>query len=103
MSVRSRRVVVSDQARRDLQDISAYTARRWGRAQMKVYRGLLSEGFARLGRFPELGRIGPEYGEGLHSHRVGEHEVVYKVTERAVEIVGLRHVRRSTFDDFDRS
>ncbi len=79
MSGPSRRVIISRPAGRDLQDVLSFTQERWGGIQRERYRRLLVDGFDRLALFPGVGRVRAERGEGVRSHRVGEHEVYYEV------------------------
>ncbi len=94
MSARSRRLVLSAEARDDLSDLLLFTEQRWGKTQRREYRRLLWETFTELARFPHMGRVRPEYGPDFLSFRVRQHLIIYQVTETEISIVRLLHVRR---------
>ena len=94
MSVRSRRIVLSAEARVDLSDLLLYTERRWGNRQRRDYRRTLSDAFLELARFPHMGQSRPDFGPEFRSFRVRQHIVVYRVTDTEVRIDRLLHVSR---------
>jgi toxin ParE1/3/4 len=94
----SRDVVLLDDARTDLRDISRYTRREWGRQQSLTYMRKLQAGIKHLGSFPDLGRPRPEYGPDVRSLPVEQHRIFYAVSPAAVEIMRIVHMRTSDPD-----
>ena len=94
MSARRPRLVLTPRAQRDLRNVLVYTHQQWGQAQRRVYRQRLFDAFAELLTFPELGPARPEYGQGIRSHRVGQHVVIYQPHETELRIVRVLHARR---------
>ena len=94
MSVHSRRLVLLPEARGDLRHILLFTEQRWGKVQRQNYRGRLFAVFDELARFPNLGRLRPEFGADTLSFRVGQHVVLYRFTDFQLIISRVLHVRR---------
>jgi toxin ParE1/3/4 len=94
MSVRKLPLVLSLEAQRELRDILLYTEQQWGRTQRRAYRKQLDIAFARIGRFPDLGILRPEIGQGVRTYRVGQHVIIYQPSDVDVLIVRILHVRR---------
>jgi toxin ParE1/3/4 len=81
--------------------VLVYTHQQWGQAQRRVYRQRLFDAFAELERFPDLGLARPEYGQGIRSHRVGQHIVIYQPHETELRIVRILHARRDIDAELD--
>jgi toxin ParE1/3/4 len=77
-----------------------YTEQQWGKAQRRVYRQQFVDAFSDLVTFPELGLARPEYGQGIRSHRVGQHVVIYQPHETELRIVRVLHARRDLDGEF---
>ena len=94
MSSRRLRLVLAPEADRNLRDALMFSEQRWGKAQQRAYLRLFSDAFAKLRRFPELGRPRTEVGTAVRSHRVGQHVVFYGATETELVVSRIVHVRR---------
>jgi len=51
--------------------------------------------------FPELGKVMPEHSQEARGFRVGQHIVVYKVSDAELAVARLMQVRRDTGDNQD--
>jgi plasmid stabilization system protein ParE len=71
-----------------------YSAQQWGNAQRRAYRKQVNSAFAQIGRFPDLGILRPELGQGVRTYRVGQHLIVYQAFDTEVHILRILHVRR---------
>jgi toxin ParE1/3/4 len=79
----------------DLQDIFAFLRR-----DSEVYASILTarifDAVERLGDYPYLGRIVPEYqDETIREVIVGNYRVVYRVRGQLVGVIGLVHGRQN--------
>ncbi len=101
MSSRRRRVVVSAAARGDLRDALAFTQDRWGIGKRREYRRRILDVFEHIAMFPELGKVMPEHSQEARGFRVGQHIVVYKVSDAELAVARLMQVRRDTGDNQD--
>ena len=88
-----RRVEVSVAARQDLQEISRYTARKWGRGQAKKYLTELTSFCSVLARQPHLGRKCDEVRPGLHRAEIARHVIFYRVFPERITISRILHGR----------
>jgi toxin ParE1/3/4 len=87
------RVVLSPKAEDDFTDILQYTLEIWGEQQMLAYRSLLHEAFLSLRDNPGMGPRRPEISP---EHRVlpaGQHFIIYRVTEHAIQVSRILHGR----------
>ena len=100
MSARSRRLVLTSEARSDLRDILTYSERQWGKTQRREYEGQISRAVDNLIGYPHLGRARPEYGPGLLSFPVRQHVIVYALTETGIRVVRVLHARRDAESQF---
>jgi len=94
MSAPDRRLVVSEAARQDYEDILLFSVEQWGELQAAKYRNLLDRSLERLLEFPEMGRLIPEILAGGRRMKAGEHVVFYTVTADAIIIHRLLHKNR---------
>jgi toxin ParE1/3/4 len=80
-------------ARRDLDDILAYSLAEHGEAVATGYLRAIGEALDRLTVHPELGAPRSDLRPGLRSLSVLEHRAYYVVTARGVSIVRVLHKR----------
>ena len=88
-----RRVELSVAARKDLQEISRYTAWKWDREQAKKYLMELTSFCSILARHPHLGRKCEEVRPGLHRAEIGRHVIFYRVYSERITISRVLHGR----------
>jgi toxin ParE1/3/4 len=100
MSVHNRRLVLLLEARQDLRDILLFTDQRWGREQRRSYRRRIYAVFEQLARFPNLGRLRPEFGPDTFSFLVEQHIVVYRFTAAELIVIRILHARRDADGEF---
>jgi toxin ParE1/3/4 len=85
------RLVVTDDARRDLHELDRYMRQRWGAAQADEYRWLIIESFARLLDRPTRGRGVDHLVPGLRRLNVRRHAVFYFVRGDHLVIARILH------------
>jgi toxin ParE1/3/4 len=88
-----KRLVVTDAARGDLEDIARHGDQQWGTARTRRYMDAIRERFARLRHTPGLGAPRDDIRPGYRSIAAGRHVVFYRETQDHVEIVRVLHER----------
>jgi toxin ParE1/3/4 len=88
-----RRIVLSEQASRDIADILQYTLETWGERQMDVYAARLEKGFRLLGARPLLGKPRRDLYPGCRCYRIEQHLVLYEVDEEEIRVARFLHKR----------
>lgn len=101
MSARRRRIVLSPEARSDLNDTLLYTEQQWGLAQQRSYYAQLKAAFAQLAQYPDLGILRPEFGQRVRGRRVGQHVVLYQPSQTEILILRVLHVRQDLKTEVD--
>jgi toxin ParE1/3/4 len=89
-------VILSPSARRDLRDIVRYISTDNPAAAMNFSRLLVSS-TKNLGKFPDIGREVPEFGQAtLREIIVRSYRVVYRVRdkEKRIEVIRFWHAAR---------
>ena len=95
-----RRLVVSPQARADIEMIRQYSIEEWGVQRADAYLQQLRASFRSLQLFPELGRpISQEYSR-RRLLQANQHIIYYQIAESKVEISRVLHHRMSPPDLF---
>lgn len=90
---KSRSIRLSGPARRDLEEIGAYTGREWGLRQKSEYLGRIRDKLIALRDHPMAGAPRDDIAEGLRACIVEKHIVFYRDTETALLIVRILHQR----------
>jgi toxin ParE1/3/4 len=93
MSARRAQVVLNPAARRDVRSILLYTARHWGSTQRDDYRALMDRAVASISENPQIGRARDDISPGIHSYRVGQHIIFYRIAGDTVRVVRILHER----------
>ena len=83
---------LTPRAAADLHRIAAYTLGKWGRRQATAYLEALSDRFAWLTEFPDIGRARLEILPELRSFREGSHIIFYRARGTVIEIIGVPHI-----------
>jgi toxin ParE1/3/4 len=78
-------------AQRDLREIWAHTARRWGAAQADRYLEDVDHEILTLPRYPEIGISYAHVRPGCTALRVHRHLVFFRLDEDRVEILRVLH------------
>jgi len=96
-----RSFTLTNQAKADLKSIAAYTQRKWGKDQRKIYVQLLDDAFHMLSDAPELGNkcdfIKPDY----RKFPVSNHIIFYRnISQLKIEFVRILHKRMDAKTQF---
>jgi toxin ParE1/3/4 len=97
------RFELSKRAEVDIDDIAAYTARRWGSDQVQAYLRALEDRFEQLARRPLVGRPRKELGSNLRSFPFQSHVIYYERAGFGVWIVRVLHQRQEAARHLKRS
>ena len=90
-------LIVTPQAREDVQEIYQYTYARWDIDQAEAYDAMLHSTFLLLREFPEMAPAGEV--PGVREHHLKHHTVIYRYDRKENTVTILRIVnprRRST-------
>ena len=79
---------LTEAAKKDLREISAYTKKTWGKEKEKVYRETMRAALRIIAKYPQIGLKREELTEGLRSFPVGNHIAYY--IEKSDEIMVAR-------------
>ena len=82
---------LTEAAKQDLREISAYTKTTWGREQEKAYREIIRTALRLIAATPEIGQKRNELTEGLRSFLVGHHIAYYVQRENGIVVVRILH------------
>ena len=86
-------IVFSPRAKRDLEEIYAYTRNSWSKAQADSYLDKIEACIHQLAENPNLGRPRPEIRANYRSLTKESHTVFYKISTRDIHILGIVHNR----------
>lgn len=90
---------LSELADQDLEDISEYTTRNYGRKQTFDYKASIKQAARTAANFPSIGRpYTTKKGNIFQRYNVGRHAMFYQPTEAGIFIVRVLHLMM----DFDR-
>ena len=87
----AKRLILAPKARRDLDDIAAYTEHKWGLARRNAYLSSLIETLEHLRISPALGRNRDGIRPGLHSFPSGRHITFYRHSDENLEVIRILH------------
>ena len=82
---------LTDEARRDLADIRAYTLGMHGRTQADRYMRVLREGLKTLRQHPAIGYPVEDIHPGYRCYQISFHRVFYKIFDDAIAVVAILH------------
>lgn len=88
-------LVLSPEAKDDIEHILRNTAETWGHAQVMVYRAKLESAFATITEQPSIGHTVPELADIYRVYLVGSHVIVYRPQDQALWVVRVLHQRTS--------
>ena len=88
-----KRVRFTPTARSDLRAIYRYVARENLRAALALVENLKSKTMF-LGKYPDVGRAFPEYGEGVRGYPVGKYVLFYRLRGETIDILHVFHSAR---------
>ncbi len=85
---------LTEAAKADLKSIAAYTQRRWGREQRRIYTKQFDDTFHVLAVSPEAGAACDSIKVGYRKFPNGSHVIFYRhLSESEIEIVRILHKR----------
>ena len=85
---------LTEAARADLKSIAAYTQRRWGKEQRRIYAKQFDDAFHMLAGSPEAGTICDFIKAGYQKFPNGSHVIFYRsLSGTEIEIVRILHKR----------
>ena len=82
---------LTEPAKKDLREISAYTKKTWGKEKEKAYREILRAALRVIAKAPKIGQKRDELAEGLRSFPVGNHIAYYVEKGKLIEIARIFH------------
>ena len=94
--------LLSDLARQDIISIRDYTMDTWGEEQVSIYLSQLEQRFEWLAQNPQLGKKRDDVKEGYRSYPEGRHVIFYRMTEGAMEIIGVPHQSEDIDEQFSK-
>jgi toxin ParE1/3/4 len=92
------RIVLSSRAEAELEQVFADSLARWGEAQARRYAEQIDRRLSLLTKISGAGRARAELGAGIRSIPAGSHIVFFKLLEREVLILSVRHAKRRSPD-----
>lgn len=87
------RLILSPKAEQDFTDILQYTLETWGEEQLIAYRAILDKAFLTLLENPRIGAPRPKISGEHRVFPAGSHIIVYRVSDAAVLVSRILHVR----------
>jgi toxin ParE1/3/4 len=93
MSSREYELDLSSEAERDIEGILTYTAKKWGRQQVPIYKDTLDTALQTILRHPGIGHTSSILPIGYRSRPAGSHIVYYRVLENTVRVDRILHER----------
>ena len=89
----TRRIVLSDEADRDLNAIWDYTADQWSVDQAESYVSGLDRVLRLLAEQPHIARERPEIRQGARLHPYRKHLILFVETEETLNVSRVIHAR----------
>jgi toxin ParE1/3/4 len=87
-------IALSAKARGDLRDIEVYTLENWDALQWEAYEATIANALTTIGDNPAIGRERDDIRPGYRSYVVGQHLIFYRITPRAVVVIGILPARK---------
>jgi toxin ParE1/3/4 len=100
MSVPKKIVVLSAEARADLNGILLCTWQQWGEERRDRYKAMLDRALATLSDYPEIGPQAPRFFPGCCVRHVEHHVIYYQILNGEIEIVRILHERADPTQHF---
>jgi toxin ParE1/3/4 len=92
---------LTKKAKADLKSIAAYTQRKWGKEQRKIYALQFDDAFHMLSETPEVGNKCDFIKQGYRKFPVTSHLVFYRnISESEIEVVRILHKRMDAKTQF---
>jgi toxin ParE1/3/4 len=102
MCSRKAAILLSPDARNDIEDILLFTRQRWGIDQRRQYRHRLTEVLDVVSRNPEIGLARAEISSGLRSFPIELHLILYRWDGRAISVLRVVHQNATSTKSFGR-
>ncbi len=101
MTTSSRRLDLAKDAERDVRGILRFTRTAWGERQRAVYAQQIADALEQLTRFPDLGERRDQISAGLRARPVEQHVIYYRITDQAIMVLRVLHVRMDVAAQFE--
>lgn len=86
-------LALTARAKDHLRNIEAHTLARWDERQWETYEAAISRALTMIADNPAIGRARDEIRPGYRSYVVGQHLIFYRLTRRAVVVIGILPAR----------
>jgi toxin ParE1/3/4 len=84
---------ISPRAQRDLDEIWAYTLKRWGIGQAAFYVRQIGRDIVTIAAQPMMGRACPEIRAGYVKCPTGSHVLFYRLITGGIDVIRILHER----------
>lgn len=85
---------LTNAAKADLKSIAAYTQRRWGKEQRRLYSKQFDDAFLLFANNPDTGVSCDHIKEGYRKFPTGSHIIFFRITSQSeIQIVRILHKR----------
>lgn len=82
---------LSNEAKRDLVEIYAYSIATFGEHVADDYQSTIERALRRLSERPKTGRPATQLGDGLRVHPVRSHILIYRPSHEGILVLRIRH------------
>lgn len=86
---------LSPEARKDFVHILRHTGKKWGEAQILIYRDKINEALQAISHNPQLGHGRDDLPSTHLAYLVGSHIIIYRKNADSLGIVRILHQRMS--------
>jgi toxin ParE1/3/4 len=87
-----KRLVLTELAESDIEDIGRYTEERWGKKQKRRYLGAIQKRLSSLRRRPRIGAPRTDIAADYRSAAVGQHFIFYRELDDRLLVLRILHV-----------
>jgi toxin ParE1/3/4 len=88
-----RDLIITQNARDDLETIAQYTVQNFGALQLERYMTTLFNSLDKLTTLPTIGRPRSDLPDGYQMHAVGKHIIIYRIHHSQLIIIRILHER----------
>ncbi|MBA2469754.1 MAG: type II toxin-antitoxin system RelE/ParE family toxin [Chloroflexia bacterium] len=88
------RLVISAQARAQIEDIGQYTLKIWGSGQRGIYDQILDDAFHLIQQFPDIGHPAEGQPSNVREYHLRHHVIQYRREPERVVILRIVNPRR---------
>lgn len=85
------KLVLTDEAKDDYQDILLFTRERWGEQQQQPYDDLLDAALIAIRENPKKGRARQGLPKGYKLYHAGRHYIAYRIEQQTIYVARILH------------